>query len=264
MEQEHRSCKKCLRPLDRSAARGMCNRCWMNYRNRMIAYGKWEYKYTDIGPVIEHLHKLRATGLGARAIHEMTRLPRLTTQKLSQPGRTKCARKTADAILSISVPECPHGEELAPGVHVPALGTNRRLQGLAMMGYTLADLGERLGGIKIQQVSLLQNGKQTHVTVKSARAVEALFNELQLIPGPSEQTRKVAAKKGYLPPFSWDEDTIDDPAATLPSPEVDTDWLGRYEELVDMGIPPQTAAKRLDVKWDTVKTRLRRMEKRAA
>lgn len=205
---------RCGRKILRGrGGRGLCPKCWQSHRSRMIAYGKWEPMYVPIGPTVEHLRKLSAAGMGTVRVADLAGLCRHTVQQLNRSGRKTCARKVADGILAVPIPEhSPFNELFAPGAMIPIIGTMRRLRALAVAGYDLADLGARLG-MKFQHVSYLRLGKSPKVTVRVARNVAKMFNELQMTPGPSGAATRVAERNGWHPPLAWDEESIDDPTA---------------------------------------------------
>lgn len=207
---------KCGRLLQKKGhSRGMCHRCWQAYRYRMLAYGKWTPMYIDIGPTLAHLNELRAKGLGVVRIAQLTGLHRQTVQKIGFAGRKLVSRRVAEAILALPIPEespSPFSEMIAPGAMIPSVGTMRRLQALAVMGYDLTYLAERLG-MKFQQVSYLRLGRSKKVQIRTARKVAELFEELQMTPGPSAETKRIAERNRWYPPLAWDEETIDDPDA---------------------------------------------------
>ena len=78
------------------------------------------------------------------------------------------------------------------------------------MGWTLDHLAGRLG-MKLQQLHAIET-RRKRVTTRTARAVEALYDELAMRPGPSQRLRIRARNAGAVTPLGWSED-IDDPAA---------------------------------------------------
>lgn len=95
---------------------------------------------------------------------------------------------------------------------VPAVGTVRRLQALAWMGwpaYVLAPMaGYRSGE------ALLNLHRRQWVCSATARRVSDLYDALSMRPGPSETTRRRARARGWVSPLCWDDEVIDDPAAS--------------------------------------------------
>jgi transcriptional regulator with XRE-family HTH domain len=137
-----------------------------------------------------------------------------------------CQRCDKKAVVRGLCP--PHYKKLLPGaferglwdpVLLNPIGTIRRLQALVAAGYTQADLAKRLG-MKPCNVSRLMSSGDRTVHVNTADAVSALFDELQLIPGPSNAARRRGARMGWALPLAWDEDEIDDPAAEPEPPLV--------------------------------------------
>jgi len=95
-------------------------------------------------------------------------------------------------------------------VRVPAIGAQRRLDGLSRMGWPLRDIRVRLGFLG----DYVRNLEPTHlIPIATHQKLVALYDELSMIPGPSERTRKLAERSGKPPPLAWDDDNIDDPKA---------------------------------------------------
>lgn len=96
-------------------------------------------------------------------------------------------------------------------------GTVRRLQALAAIGWSLREVGRRLG---ISPQTLRGLMCQERCTTATRDKVAALYDELSMIVGGNPRTVTWAAKRGFAPPLAWDD--IDDPAAT-PATADDTD-----------------------------------------
>lgn len=233
-------CEKCNRPWER-LIRGMCKNCYQNFKRRQQAYGRWEgiNKHVPAQTVNEHIKKLRAAGIGARRIAELSGITLRTIQSLER--RKRCERQTAESILAIPEPLDIFDKHRADGAMVPAIGTARRLRALAAAGYETIELASRLG-FKFQYVSYLQLGRGTKVTVRIARIVKDLFEELQMTPGSSDNARRRAVRNGWALPFAWDEDTIDDPDATP-----FTTWQDEYKRLGEQGMSKTKIAEHLGV-----------------
>lgn len=95
-------------------------------------------------------------------------------------------------------------------VRVPAVGAQRRIHGLHRMGWTRAVIKQRLG---FQTDHLGALDPAGLIPVEMHQKIVALYDELSMIPGPSERARNDAQKLGKAPPLAWDDDTIDDPKA---------------------------------------------------
>lgn len=98
---------------------------------------------------------------------------------------------------------------------VDVTGTRRRLEALQCIGWSLTEIGERIGMVQ-QNMSKLANGrKRIYMTTRDK--VAAVYDELSMTPNDtrySERTRLHAKARGFAPPLSWDSSDIDDPSAT--------------------------------------------------
>jgi hypothetical protein len=120
---------------------------------------------------------------------------------------------------------CPHAREdarimrkrhrhgRAQPAYVDATGTARRIQALSALGWRFADIADRYGDISYQSVQKLALMSRPRVHRLTVDKVKAVYDELSMHRGPSEQTRRRAQRKGWKPPLAWDDDTIDDPKA---------------------------------------------------
>lgn len=97
-----------------------------------------------------------------------------------------------------------------PSAKVSSLGTARRLQALAAIGYSFRDVAARLS-IAPTRVGYLARPGDAFVLRETAVQVAVLFERLAAVPGQSKYTVAVARRHGWLPPLAWD--AIDDPEA---------------------------------------------------
>jgi len=210
--------------------RGLCGAHYAAWRTRQHAYGKFVSDYVDPAPVRAHVHALQAAGLGERRIAELAGVHRThitsvrrgrSRTKPDQPA-TKISTRVAAAILAVPIPGDPVAVA-AEGARIDSTGTVRRLQALVAIGYPAASLGERLG---VSVSNTAHTMRATQVTVRRARQVAVLYEQLSHLPGESKRARMRAQRQGWAPPLAWDEDTIDDPASS----PVDTDGS---EEVLD-------------------------------
>jgi transcriptional regulator with XRE-family HTH domain len=102
------------------------------------------------------------------------------------------------------------------GVWTTSAGTVRRLQALAAAGWTLPELGQRLG-VCGEAVANLRNTEQDRVLTATAERVEALYDALWHVTPPAGKSSTYAANKaarhGWAEPWQWDGVDIDDPSA---------------------------------------------------
>ncbi len=112
-------------------------------------------------------------------------------------------------------------ENRSTSAYVSPVGTQRRLWALARIGWSWPALAERLG-VTDRWPSLLANQWTPTVSRETERRVRELYDLLSLTPGPSPRAAGWAARRGWVPPLAWDDDTIDDPDAQP--------WGGSAEE----------------------------------
>ena len=107
---------------------------------------------------------------------------------------------------------------------VPAVGTVRRIQALACLGWSASDLSRRLGR---DRTYLAKTVTRDTVERPTAAAVAKLYDELSMTwctTATAPRTAADARSRGWAPPLAWDERAIDDPDAapaghTAPSPD---------------------------------------------
>lgn len=194
-------------------------------RRRMIAYGKWE-PLVDAAPVRAHVRRLMDDhGLSVRSICRMSGIPVPTLDKLlyavagSQPSQ-EVTFATAQAILGLTVDL----EKIDPKSLVPSLGTQRRIQALHAIGWTLKAIGPIAG---LPQASAWKAMGHPKVTADTARAFRRAYDTLWNVDPEDRGTpawlarrnRASAARNGWAGPLAWNDDTIDDPRAF-------PDWTG--------------------------------------
>lgn len=221
------------------------------YRRRKgIREGTWPGT-GDVTEACAIIDELKAQGMSLRLIADISGVPRPTVKALNSPtyrptfvyGTTlqklRAARFSLDA--------------LPDDRWIPSIGSARRLQALAAIGWPLRELADRLG-VTFKRVYAVP--RHPLITVRNARKIRAVYDELWDKPGPSPRTVSISRLKGYPPPLAWDDDTIDDPAAT-PHPWLDITTRGNVrkpgvfvedvEWLVAAGEGIEGAARRLGV-----------------
>ncbi|MCZ4498522.1 MAG: hypothetical protein JWQ74_1075 [Marmoricola sp.] len=87
--------------------------------------------------------------------------------------------------------------------NIPAIGTQRRIQALQAMGWTLTDLQDRTG-MFVSNLHRLST-RQDRVLLYVYQRIAAVYDELCMTPGPSSRMRAIAKNKGYAPPLAWDD-----------------------------------------------------------
>lgn len=156
-------------------------------------------------------------------------------------GKQKIQRITEARVFAIPMPDFCHPTR---SIYVPAIGTRRRLQALMAFGWSTAAIGRELG---VTQSMVSSIGQREFISGKSAATVAAVFDRLQMTPGPSVKARQMAACKGWVPPFAWDEDAIDNPAASPLTGGRKVKFDEKYTELCDLGFSQQEIAARMGI-----------------
>jgi hypothetical protein len=142
---------------------------------------------------------------------------------------------------------------------VSAVGTVRRIEALHAIGWPGSALGARLG---VTEDALRQWRSRTIVNIRTAESVAKLYDALSMTPGPSPITKSRAARYGWAPPLAWDDDNIDDPAATPAGVGLSSIYAAPIEDiemLVDTGHTWITAPARLGVTRNVLEKRLHRL-----
>lgn len=189
-----------------------------NQRSRLVAYGRWQ-PYVDAGPAREHLKMLMENGIGWKRAAVLAGVPNgAVTQLLyggsgNRPPSRRIRPATEAAILAVR----PSLDLMADLAGTDATGTRRRVQALAVTGWSQAELGARL---RMKPGTFSAAVRRDRVSAAFARAVRDLCRELWDQPPPeatpqekraAARTRGHAAKSEWVPLAAWDD--IDDPQA---------------------------------------------------
>jgi hypothetical protein len=243
----------------------LCDACYFTHRSRQVAYGRWTTRYTDPGPTRQHIEALRARGLGYERIGDLCGLNKevvrgIVVGRAGRPPVSKVLQRTEQRILAIDLPLIRDVYRMSkPGTRFPITGTRRRLQALMAIGYSQSWLCEQIRDSKWGNHTLWTD-RHDQVTAAIAARVVELFDSLQLVPGPSDRARLWAARNGWPAPFDWDEEDIDDPAATPKlTGESPVTFLERYEELVDLGYHDHQIADRLGIQLQSLERSMYRV-----
>jgi DNA-binding CsgD family transcriptional regulator len=211
-------------------------------REKQKLFGRYDSGRVDATPAREHVKRLMTEGIGLKRIARLAGVGVSTvgyiiygrTERGEGP-RKRIEKRVADAILAVK----PGIENMACGAHMDATGTQRRIQALVSIGYSISFIGERIG-IQRGNMSKLMDG--TGLTPRTALKVRALYEELWDQPNaPTEHHAKVAATRArnmakarkWAPPMAWDDDTIDDPAAKPEGVDLVERKNRRAEDLIE-------------------------------
>lgn len=181
-------------------------------RELMIAAGIWQFR-VDAEPARQRVRQYMAFGFGRKTLAELLGMSEAGLGRLlyghsgAPPSRTVLA-ETHAKIMAFK----PDVRLLKPGRRVPAVGTHRRIQALAAVGYSLAWQARQLGWKPSNYWSILD---RSQVTARTAWAVADLYDAHAMTPAElpdAEETRRQARQRGWVSAAAWD--AIDDPDAT--------------------------------------------------
>ncbi len=187
-------------------------------------------RYVTAEPLRAHLDVLAAARMSRSEIESVSGVSRFTLVRLVRGELDQVTPTTAAAILAVAP------AALSDQLHgwVDGTGTRRRLRALSVIGWPASELATRLGTSQSGVRRLMEDGHLCSASTR-ARAI-ALYDELwDQRPAPSRESRiarRRAEERGWWPPLAWDDDMIDDPAATPSNPAVAaTAWSQRVEDI---------------------------------
>lgn len=193
-----------------------------NTRHRHQVFGRWA-PFVDAAPVRDHVHQLRAAGIGTDQIAALAGVSPSHVRALIYPthaGRppiTRVRPRTAERLLSVTARDANRAARSL----VDAPGTRRRLQALMATGWTLQRLADQLGRTP---ANLRRTLDAAQVTAGTAAAVRHLYERLETTApthgsaadrAAARACRQEAMRCGWLPPLAWD-DIDTDPTPTPP------------------------------------------------
>jgi len=171
-------------------------------RTMAITAGTWRI---DSAVVRDHLAVLAAQGMGYKRVAEVAGVHRSTVGRIiwgtgGRPAPPTTRQDIAAKLLAVDA-------DLAAGTNVPAVGTVRRLQALAALGWSLTGSAAALGMTPQNMASLL---RRPTVRRSTADAVAQLYELRSGTPGPSVRAREFAIRRGWPPPLAWNDIDTDD------------------------------------------------------
>lgn len=197
-------------------------------RAKYTAYLRAQGRATkvDVAPVRAYLRKLHYVyGMSARMISARCSLSEGSISEIINGVRRgdygqiytikEIYRENAESVMAVE-PEIPTERG---GARVNAIGTTRRIQGLAAEGFPVRWQGEQVGFVG-QTFYLTAQGKRQVVYFSTAWKIKQLYEKLEndlhpeahgIDPGKAKLARTYAERNGYVRPIFWDWDTIDEP-----------------------------------------------------
>lgn len=204
-----------------------CDECREAQRIRMlrrrknIAYGRHQ-GVLPATTVRDHVNELRAAGWRAWQIGEASGVSEHMVFRVSVHEDARLKAGNAERLLAVRVDDERPAERAS--ARQCSIGTRRRLQALAVIGYSFADVARHVDMEPRYMGRIMTAGFVYETTrAKVSRAYDDLWDKPRVGRDASERylirrTKARAVAHGWVPPLAWDDDTIDDPAAV---PQVD-------------------------------------------
>lgn len=186
-------------------------------RRRAKLYGR-SY-LTDAEPARQHIRGLMAQGMGWKRIAKAAGLSPSSvypilwaqdTKSRKRPMRKQISKALEAKLLAVT-------PDIAPGSIVDSLGSVRRLQALASMGWSQHRLAGVLGMFPGNFGKVI-HGERDGIRVSTAKQVEAFFNEnwdkepvaaTRFEQAGITRAKREATARGWVTAAAWDD--IDDP-----------------------------------------------------
>lgn len=232
---------------------------WNQRRTALLQEGRWQ-PFVDAQPARDHVNVLRASGMSPTQISKRTGVGVGTLNHLlfgghGCPPAERIRNESAAVLLAFK----PTIDDYADNALVNSIGTIRRVQALAVMGWPGSELARR--SATFSRNTLFRMRPDVRICAYVARAVRDLYDELADVAAEDagvdllavKRARGRAARGGFAGAIAWDDDTIDDPAA---GPDYGTS-IPRYIalgedclELERQGLSRERIAERLGVTRD--------------
>jgi len=178
----------------------MMRRCREYRRRKALGQTVW----ADRAPVVEHVDLLRQSGMSWGDIARVGGFrDGMTLREMVTHTSPKIRQDNAQRILAILPQRLDDSVAL-----VPALGTRRRLQALARIGWDVRAIAARTGTSR-NGLMKIRLGLHDMVTVRVYKAVREFYERGSGVRGPSAAAATYAARKKWHPPLAWDDDTIE-------------------------------------------------------
>lgn len=155
----------------------------------------------DAAPYRAKVQALLVAGATMETIAAATGLTHSAVGYLADGTTRKVRAYTWRALDELTLADCV---AVTTG-HGPPVGTIRRIQALMTLGWTHREMTARSG----VQTRRVVSGSPARVTARTRDAIERLYRDLCMTPGPSPSAARRARAAGHAPPLAWDD--IDDP-----------------------------------------------------
>ena len=153
--------------------------------------------------VANHLRAAMRQGASYKDVEARTGVCERTIRYvLSAPPERVVYRRTASRLMSL--PLMPASRRVVSGA-----GTRRRIEALALLGWTRAEIADRAG---LSKSTLRPVNMRRKVYASTASAVARVYNELRMTPRTgwqAERIIKLSRELGYVPGWAWRQGDLD-------------------------------------------------------
>lgn len=189
-----------------------CETCKVAHSKRQKRYrldrARGVQRLVDAQPLRDHVDALYAAGMSQWDI-TIAAGWKSRNALADAYRRAKVTPRTMQRVLSVTAPPVQRRNG-----YVDATAARRRLQALAVLGWSTRAIAGRLGNLDAQTYQFIQSGRNRTIRRRTDDAIAQLYDELWQTMGPSARTRTLAVRKGWVPPLAWDDDDIANPEAT--------------------------------------------------
>ncbi|MFM9261838.1 hypothetical protein ACKAMS_24690 [Rhodococcus sp. 5A-K4] len=166
-----------------------------------LALAGTQMELVDKQSTVDHVSRLLAVGLSFAMIARAAGITETTITNMLDGSSAQIRRGVADALASVDGK--PHRQQS----FVSSAGTRRRIEGLAVLGFSVNYVATELG---VDKSNFAKIRKRQTVTYETYSAVKELFDGVGA-DGGCTRTKRWAASNGFVHPLLWDD--IDDPFA---------------------------------------------------
>lgn len=163
------------------------------------------------------IEELLRTGVTIKAIAESAGLHPTVLHRIRSGKVDLIERETQKKILAAK-----------PGLgqHINVVGTRRRLQAMAALGYSLTDVADATG-VKAPLLTNIRTGKNVSTAPETAEAIKEFYEIVQDTPAAETVMARraigFAKAYGWVLPSAWEGLDIDDPNVSPKEYDGDTD-----------------------------------------
>ncbi|WP_405747710.1 helix-turn-helix domain-containing protein [Streptomyces canus] len=162
--------------------------------------------------LLPHVQKLQASGMSQALIARRAGISQTTVSYIINGVIRSCQRGKALGLLAVQPGQFDERAER------PAIGACRRARALYAIGHGRESISATCG-LSVCTIGQIANGRYNHIDGRIDAAIRLAYRTLGDTPGPSRKAIHRAASQQWAPVGAWDDDRIDDPAAT-------PDWTG--------------------------------------